>query len=152
VLNKLGLTSRPVSELFGKHSRGVTFLTGGADPATYIPPIEVHTVRPAFRGGREGRQVEQIVVTLTQRVDTNIGSEEEVRPMVFRGGCSLILSFGNLNRVEHVIVKNIKSHDRYQEQVAYMNGDTRTPLAVSPYAADERPARLQFNLLHQHEA
>ena len=37
--------------------------------------------------------------------------------MVFRGGCSLILSFGNLNRVEYVIVKSIKSYDRYQQQV-----------------------------------
>ena len=57
--------------------------------------------------------------------------------MVFRGGCSLILSLGNLNRVEYVIVKNIKSYDRYQEQVDYMNGDTGTPLAVSPYADDD---------------
>jgi hypothetical protein len=32
-----------------------------------------------------------------------------------------------------------------------MNGDTGTPLAVSPYADDERPPRLQFNLLHQYE-
>ena len=108
-------------------------------------------MRPAFRGGREGRQIEQVVVTLTQRVDTDLGSGDGVRPMVFRGGCSLILSFGNLNRVEYVIVKNIKSYDRYQEQVGYMNGDTGTPLAVSPYADDERPARLQFDLLHQYK-
>ena len=50
--------------------------------------------------------------------------------MVFRGGCSLILSLGNLNTVEYVILKNIKSYDRFQEQAAYMNGDTGTPLAV----------------------
>lgn len=142
-LNKLGLTSLPVSELFGKHSRDVNFLTKG------VAPIEVHTVRPAFRGGREGRQIEQVVVTLTQRVETNISSDASLRRMVFRGGCSLILSFGRLNKVEHVIVKNIKSYDRYQEQLAYLNGDTGTPLAVSPYADDERPSRLQFNLLHQ---
>ena len=151
LLNRLGLTSRPVSELFGKHSRGVRFLTNGVNPDVYIPPIEVHTIRPAFRGGREGRQIEQVVVTLTQRVDTDLGSGDGVRPMVFRGGCSLILSFGNLNRVEYVIVKNIKSYDRYREQVGYMNGDTGTPLAVSPYAADERPARLRFDLLHQYK-
>jgi hypothetical protein len=144
-LNKLGLTSRPVSELFGRRSRDVRFVTKG------VPAIEVHTVRPAFRSGREGRQVEQVVVTLTQRVDTDIGDGDGLRPMVFRGGCSLILSFGNLNRVEYVVVKNIKSYDRYQQQVAYMNGDTGAPLAVSPYAGDERPARLQFNLLHQYE-
>lgn len=150
-LNKLGLTSLPVAKLFGKHSSAVKFLTNGVNPEAYIPPIEVHTVRPAFRGGREGRQIEQVVVTLTQRVETDLGSDGTVRPMVFRGGCSLIFSFGSLNCVEHVIVKNIKSYDRYQEQVGYMNGDTGTPLTVSPYADDERPARLQFNLLHQYE-
>lgn len=149
-LNKLGLTSRPVADLFGRQGAAVKFLTNGANPKAYIPPIEIHTVRPAFRGGREGRQIEQVVITLTQRVETDLGSDS-VRPMVFRGGCSLILSFGDLNRVEYVIVKNIKSFDRYQAQVAYMNGDTGTALAVSPYAADERPARLQFNLLHQYQ-
>ena len=166
-LSKLGLTSRPVADLFGRQGAGIKFLTKGAGPDRYIPPIEVHTVRPAFRAGREGRQVEQVVVTLTQRVDINIGSDDDVRPMVFRGGCSLILSFGDsgprsrpqarreaqryLNRVEYVVMSNIKSFARYQAQVAYMNGDTGTPLAVSPYADDQRPARLQFNLLHQSE-
>ena len=72
-LNKLGLTSRPVSELFGKHSRSVRFLRDDTPDNRYIPPIEVHTIRPAFRAGREGRQIEQVVVTLTQRVDTDIG-------------------------------------------------------------------------------
>jgi hypothetical protein len=146
-LNKLGLTSRPVAELFGKKARGVKFAADRA--ASFIPPIEVHTVRPAFRAGREGRQIEQVVIALTQRVDTDIGSDGEVRPMVFRGGCSMILSFGNLNRVEYVVVKNVKSYDRYQQQVAYMNGASGVPLPVSPYEDDERPERLEFNRLHR---
>ena len=149
-LNKLGLTSRPVTELFGEQDAKVTFITNGVRPRRYIPPIEVHTVRPAFRGGREARQIEQVVITLTQRVVTDLGADGESRPMVFRGGCSVILSFGDLNRVDYVVVKNVRSFDRYRAQVAYMNGDTGTPLATSPYADDARPLRIQFNLLHQY--
>ena len=148
-LNKLGLTSRPVSQLFGSRSSHVRFLDGGEVTRTYVPPIEVHTLRPAFRSGREGRQIEQVVVALTQRVAVDIGDGVR-RAMVFRGGASLILSLGRLNEVDYVIVKNIRSYERFTEQVAYMKGESHgTPPGVSPYADDARPARIDFNLLHQ---
>jgi hypothetical protein len=148
-LNKLGLTARPVSDLFGDDSAGVRFLQGNRASRTHVPRIEVHTIRPAFRAGRERRQVEQVVVTLTQQVAADVGRGGARRPMVFRGGSSLILSLGNLNTVEYVVVKNIKSYDRFCAQAAYLNGDSSTaPLPVSPYADDERPRRLDFNLLH----
>lgn len=148
-LNKLGLTSRPVSELFGKDSAGVRFLLNGRPSQAHVPRIEVHTIRPAFRAGREGRQVEQVVVTLTQQVTADIGTGRVRRPMIFRGGSSLILSLGNLNTVEYVVVKNIRSFDRFCAQRDFLNGeDSTVPLAVSPYEDDERPRRLDFNLLH----
>lgn len=148
-LNKLGLTSRPVSELFGAASREVRFLHRGRPSTAHVPPLEVHTIRPAFRAGREGRQVEQVIVTLTQQVTADIGVGGATRPMVFRGGASLILNLGNLNTVEYVVVKNIRSHDRFREQAAYLNGeDTGAPLRVSPYADDERPRHIDFRLLH----
>ena len=114
-LNKLGMTSRPVSQLFGKALRASASCPIGADPDTYIPRIEVHTIRPAFRAGREGRQIEQVLITLTQRVDPDLGDDGDAR-MIFRGGCSLILSLGDLNRVEYVIVKNIKSYGRFRSR------------------------------------
>ena len=148
-LNKLGLTSRPVSELFGPDSANVRFTLDGNPNQDYIPRIEVHTVRPAFRAGREGRQIEQVVVTLTQRVSTEIGPTAHRKTMVFRGGSSLIFSLGSLNTVEYVIVKNIKSYERYRGQEAYLKGETASlPRAVSPYADDDRHWRLDFNLLH----
>jgi hypothetical protein len=149
-LNKLGLTSRPVSELFGRNSKAVKFIRDGKASANYVPRIEVHTLRPAFRAGREGRQIEQVIVTLTQRVSADIGSPGAPKPMVFRGGSSLIFSLGNLNQVEYVVIKNIKSYDRFIAQAAYMNGETHPlPRAVSPYADDDRDWRLDFNLLHR---
>lgn len=151
-LNKLGLTSRPVSQLFGRDSAKVGFVRDGRPDSNYTPSIEVHTVRPAFRAGRESRQIEQVLITLTQRVSVDIGKEGVYRKMVFRGGCSLILSLGSLNTVEYVIYKNIKSYQRFREQAAYMNGEDECagPQSASLYADDDRDWRLNFNLLHRH--
>lgn len=70
--------------------------------------------------------------------------------MVFRGGCSLIFNLGDLNTVEYVILKNIKSYERFQRQAAYLNGDDPDGAmpSASLYAADDRDSRLRFNLLH----
>lgn len=151
-LNKLGLTSLPVSEVFGTDSANVRFLRNGEPDSNYIPLIEVHTVRPAFRTGREGRQIEQVLITLTQKITADIGEDGEYKPMVFRGGCSLILSLGNLNTVEYVIQKNIRSYHRFCRQMAYARGEHGTGAApsMSMYADDDRNWRLDFNLLHRH--
>src|SRR5262249_27300096 len=150
-LNTLGLTSRPVSHLFGRDSSKVRFTRDGRPDSHYVPSIEVHTVRPAFRAGREaGRQIEQVLVTLTQRVTADIGSDGERKLMVFRGGCSLIFSLGNLNTLEFAIQKNIKSYRRFCRQVEYLRGEAEGPAPrASLYAGDDRPWRLDFNLLHQ---
>jgi hypothetical protein len=152
-LNKLGLTSRPVSQLFGNDSSKVRFLRRGRSKPNnrYIPKIEVHTVRPAFRTGREGRQVEQVLVTLTQRIDANIADSGAAKRMVFRGGCSLILSLGKRNIVEYVVLKNIKSYDRFRRQAEYIKGEDANASAQSSsvYSDDDRDWRLDFNLLHR---
>jgi len=146
-LNKMGLTSQPVSQLFGVDSKNVRFLPN----VHYVPAIEVHTVRPAFRAGREGRQVEQVVVTFTQRVSADVGKDGVRKLMVFRGGCSLILTLGNLNIVEYVILKNIKSYRRFCQQASYVNGEDESAAAqsFSLYADDDREWQLNFNLLHR---
>ena len=151
-LNAIGLTSRPVSELFGKDSKKVRFLRNGRSNRDYVPPIEVHAVRPAFRRGREGgRQVDQVLITLTQRIEADIGDDDESLTMVFRGGCTLILNLGNLNNVEYVILKNIKSYNRFCRQAAYARGEYGTGGAPSPsiYDNDDRHWRISFNLLHR---
>ncbi len=151
-LNELGLTSRPVSELFGKDSRKVRFLFEDKPNNTYVPKIEVHTIRPAFRAGREGRQVQQVVITLTQRVTVDIGEDGQRRVMVFRGGCSMILSLGNLNAVEYVILKDVKGYDRFCRQERYLTGEDQNAASPPPslYSDDDRSWRLDFNLLHRH--
>ncbi len=149
-LNKLGMTSRPVSLLFGESSAAVRFLRNGRPDNGYVPPIEVHTIRPSFRAGREGRQVEQVMVTLTQSVTADIGQKGSPRNMVFRGGCSLILSFGSLNTVEHVIVKNITSYHRFQQQEKYRNGlgGGVSNAAAALYSGGGREWMVRFQHLH----
>lgn len=151
-LNQLGLTSRPVSELFGKDSAGIRFLRDGRPDNQYIPKIEVHKIRPAFRAGREGRQIEQVLITLTQAVSAEVGTDAAPKRMVFRGGCSLILSLGSLNSVEYVIQKNIRSYGRFERQAAYVRGDDPSsvvPTAASMYDDDDRGWRIDFALLHR---
>jgi hypothetical protein len=151
-LNKLGLTSLPVQQLFGKDSHKVKFLYNGKPNDTYRPQIEVHSIRPAFRSGREGRQVEQVLITLTQRVTADIGEDGLHRPMVFRGGCSLIVSLGNLNEVEYVVMKNIKSYKRFLRQVSHARGETKaSALSMSLYNDEDRPWDLDLSLLHRRQ-
>ena len=148
-LNKLGLTARPINQVFGPEGKHLKFLAPlQEDPAKHSPKVEVHTVRPAFRGGREGRQIEQVLVTLTQQIRVNIGDDDTPETFVFRGGCSLILSLGTLNEVEYIVVKRITSFRRFKAQLAYLTGETENATAFNAYA-DRRDRRINFRLLHQ---
>ena len=147
-LNLFGLTSLPVSEIFSGSPSTIEFCDADGKPASYVPEIEVHAVRPALRAGREGRQIEQVLVTLTQTIHANIGLQ---KPMTFRGGATLIFSLGALSTVDLVVQKNIRSLRRFERQKRYLRGeDDSAPPAVSTYADDTRSWRLDFSLLHQH--
>jgi hypothetical protein len=150
-LNKLGMTAEPVSRLFNRHSAEVRFTRDGRPSNTYIPAIEVHTLRPAFRAGREGRQTEQIIISLTQRVSMDIGEPGSPQIMVFRGGCTLVMNLGSSNHVAYVVHKNIRSWDRFRRQRDYLLGEGEgSQPSMSIYAGDERAREVQFRLLHQH--
>jgi hypothetical protein len=150
-LSKLGLTNEPVDKLFGADGSEVDFILDHKSDRQYVPKIEVHMVRPAFRSGREGRQTEQVLVTLSQRVWVNIGTSERPVEMLFRGGCTLIMSLG-LRKVEQVVLKNIKSYRRFRKQVDYVKGDSDSAQpSMSLYAREDRDWSLNFRLLHGRE-
>ena len=152
-LSLLGLTSLPVSKIFEGASPRIQFYRpDGRRDNNYVPEIEVHSLRPALRAGREGRQIEQVLVTLTQTIHAEIGDSGSPRTMTFRGGATLIFSLGALNTVDLVVQKNIKSYRRFKKQREYMRGEgAAAPPAVSAYADDTRAWQLDFSLLHQHE-
>jgi hypothetical protein len=148
-LNKLGLTARPLSRVFDNDGRDLKFVAPkGENAATFVPKVEVHTVRPAFRGGREGRQIEQVLITLTQTIRVDIGSATHPDIVVFRGGCSLILSLGKLKEAEYVVLKRITSFRRFQAQVGYLTGESGPSPDLNVYA-EGRERRINFRLLHR---
>lgn len=148
-LNKLGLTALPLAQVFGSDGKDLKFVAPrGKNAASFTPLIEVHTVRPAFRGGREGRQIEQVLITLTQTIRVDIGAATEPDIVVFRGGCSLILSLGRLKEAEYVVLKRITSFRRFQAQVGYLTGETGASPDLNVYA-EGRERRIDFRLLHR---
>jgi hypothetical protein len=151
-LNKLGMTSLPVAKLFRDRPENMRFTNNKRVDESYVPPIEVHTMRPAFREGREEkRQTEQVIIALTQRVTVEVGGEDNWRPMTFRGGCQLVLNLGKANKVDLIVQKNVKSFARFERQRKHMMGESESGASsASLYADDGRDSRLNFNLLHQH--
>ncbi|MGB9365833.1 MAG: hypothetical protein WCE79_07460 [Xanthobacteraceae bacterium] len=150
--NKLGLTSKPVSQLFGADSKNVRFTRQGKPDNAYVPLIEIHLLRPAFREGREtGQRIEQIIISLTQRVTMDVGTKDKPQEMVFRGGCQLVLELGKSNTVSFAVRMNVKSYERFERQRRYLLGETGGPSSsASLYADDSRERNINFNLLHQH--
>jgi hypothetical protein len=161
-LNLLGLTSLPVSKIFDEAASKIQFYReDGKRDNRYVPKIKIHTLRPALRAGREDRQIEQVLVTLTQTICAGIDEDKPAksgrrkrgkpRLMTFRGGATLIFSLGALNKVDLVVQKNIRSFRRFDKQRKYLRGEgDAAPTAISAYADDARSWQLDFSLLHQH--
>lgn len=160
-LKQLGLTSKGVGELFGKErteSKKLKFKRGDGSvmPLHEAPPIEVHAIRPVFRAGREGKQVEQVLITVTQTVRVELEGHRRDGGVVFRGGATLILPMNDLEDAhyepEYAIVKNVASWERLERQVNYMdNADDGAAAAVrNTYTAGTHDRRISLKHLHNH--
>jgi hypothetical protein len=143
---KLGLTAKPFTLSFN-----------GTDYKVDVPRLEVHKVRPAFRMGREGKQISQVLIVLSQTARISVPRENPAKgesPMEtikFRGGCSLILSLGNLDRLEYVICKNVRSQYRFSQQMEYQHNDEDFSMGLTTYADDTGDDYdLSFKQLHFH--
>lgn len=113
-----------------------------------VPKLEVHKIRPVYRVGREGKLVEQVIVTLTQKFDIRSGELEGAR---FRGGCTLIINMSNDFNVEYIIYKNINSNPRFSYQMDYQQGKTSLYASLTDSMYEEGGAgRINFAQLHFH--
>lgn len=138
-LGKLGLTNQPVQfEYEGKKI---------SKPSA--PKLEVHKVRPVYRVGREGKIIEQILITLTQTLYLHA---PELDNPVFRGGCTLILNMSGNYDVEYIIYKNVRSEHRFTDQMNFQLGKTAVPTSFteSMYEQDGGNTKLNFAHLHFH--
>jgi hypothetical protein len=149
MLCKLGLTSEP----FELKYRGKVYKIG----KDKLPPLEVHKIRPAFRTGREGQQISQVIISLSQTLNLEVPREkpQEDEPATetlrFRGGCTIILSLGNLQQIEFVISKNIRSQFRFDHQMEYQQGGEDFSMGLTTYADNTGDnCDLNFKQLHFH--
>ncbi len=160
-LNEMGLTGAPVKDLFGKGSakkHGLRFLDhrGKVLGENAVVPIEVHAIRPVFRAGREGRQIEQVLIMATQTVRVELKGHRGENAVVFRGGSTLILPMNGLDddkdyNIELAVLKNVRSWERFQKQLRYMDhGDEARLHARSTYAGTGHSRTISLSKLHQH--
>jgi hypothetical protein len=144
LMSKLGLTSRPIQLEYKKKKHTLS-----------APPLEVHKIRPAYRVGREGRQIQQVIITLSQTVTIphtlKVGKKTVDDSVKFRGGCSIILSLGNLNEIDFIVSKNIKSQRRLDKQVKFQEDFSDYALSLATYDGHSEDRRaINFKNLHFH--
>ena len=147
-LNKLGLSAVPVEFNYPEGQR-VTCQN---------LPIEVHKIQPAHRVGREGKVLEQAIVTLTQTARVQEGN---ATLMKFRGGCTMVLNLSKDSSIDdkdctidYIIVKNIYSQRRFKTQWDYQLGKDAAKVAFSDsiYDDDNGFQKINFAKLHFHES
>jgi hypothetical protein len=155
-LNKMGLTAKPVEELFDEakgNAHNWTFEDRfGERLKGAPPPIEVYSIRPVFRAGREGKQIQQVLIMVTQTVRVVVGKGEAAEVMFFRGGSTLVLPLDEMDRIEYAIAKNIGSWNRFKRQLAYMTASGERGLApvTNTYASGPRSRQINLKHLHNH--
>lgn len=102
------------------------------DPAK---KFEVHELRRALRIDSDGRDVPQVIVSLTQ---TDVVKDANTPRHIFRGGSTLVvdLSRHDLKAVKYRIYKNIKSADRRERTAAFVRDAAADPLRALFFAPD----------------
>lgn len=140
LMNKLGLTSKEFSIKYQ-----------GQKYQIKPPPLEVHQIRPAYRVGREGRQIQQVIISLSQTFNIPTGQGKNREKIIFRGGCMLILSLGNLKKVEYAIIKNVQSQRRFNKQIEFQQASEDFSMNLSTYQPENHERNdLSFKQLHFH--
>jgi hypothetical protein len=107
-----------------------------APPSVYrsrngLPALEIHSVRPAFRIGPDGRTVTELVIEMTQRrrgyldvkmqerVDSGQQKNLPEADFIMRGGCTLLVD-PRTAEVRYCIYKDILSKNRLDRMREYL--------------------------------
>jgi hypothetical protein len=146
-LNKLGLTSRGVTF---RDANGAEINENNIDNI----PVEVHKVKPAYRVGKQGLILEQVIVTITQSVTVKVDlGGPEPQEVKFRGGSTLIFDSSSNFKLSYIITKNLTSNDRFLEQLDYQQGgaaDENSSFSGSMYDENNGFQHINFAHLHFH--
>lgn len=116
---------------------------------TANPKLEVHSVRPAFRVGREDSIIEQVIITLTQSHRIRSG---QFKGTTFRGGCTMVLSILNdVLKVDYIILKRFDNEHRLLNQLKYQMGpESSMSMHISNYDSPDKSSHVNFEKLHLH--
>jgi hypothetical protein len=145
-LNKLGITSRPINFKAMKGVRIKTDKDGGI-------PIEVYKVRPAYRVGKQGLILEQIIVTITQTVTVLVeDGNGKYQGVKYRGGSTIIFDRSKDFSLSYIIVKSINNHSRFFNQLNYqqVSAGENASFTDSMYEENNGFSTLNFSHLHFH--
>jgi hypothetical protein len=115
-----------------------------------FPKFEIHSIVPAQRVGPDGDILNQLVVSITQSrgipLDPNRPDDP---PMIFRGGCTLILDLDNFC-LRHYIVKPIYDNDRLLRQKEYVSANSSGSLRATYFSPlKHKTLEEPFALLHR---
>lgn len=148
LLDKLGLLTKSIN--FHGES-GLNVLNENINRNT---PIEIHKVRPAFRVGRQGLVLEQVIVTITRSINVDVnqgnGKSQSVR---FRGGSTIIFDGSKDFSLSYVITKRINNNARFHAQLKYQlnsQGSQDTSFTDSMYGDNTGFKDINFGHLHFH--
>jgi hypothetical protein len=116
-------------------------------------PIEIHKVRPAYRVGKQGLILEQVIVTITQSVTVEINAgSNQFRTIKFRGGSTIIFDSSKDFSLSYIITKDIGSQHRFLSQLKYQQGDSAQDYSFTDSMYEENTAfsLINFSQLHFH--
>ena len=113
------------------------------------PKLEVHNVKHAFRMGREERQLEQVIISLTQ---THRVEKGEYKGFKFRSGCTMVVNILNDEmKVEYIILKRFDKDIRLPKQADYQLGiGASMTMPISSYDNPRKSFTVNFQNLHAH--
>ena len=113
--------------------------------------LQVLNLRPVYRSSRDGKRIDQVVVSLLQTLRV----EEEghdLDGLKFRGGCTLVFDLSEESTLTYAIVKRLNSENRLRNQLNYQLGYNNFFELNSSFMDENRSfLPLQINNLHNHE-
>jgi len=140
---------KEIGVIKGKHELTLVGEDGEKFTLQMDPKLEVHSIRPAFRVGRENSILEQVIITLTQTHTVKSGKYKNIK---FRGGCTMVLSILNdILTLNYIVYRKFDSANRLTRQANYQLGaNAADTMPISAYKDITERFKLNFEHLHLH--
>lgn len=140
---------KEIGVIKGQHELTLVGENGEKFALQIDPKLEVHSIRPAFRIGRENSILEQVIITLTQTHTVKSGKYKGIK---FRGGCTMVLSILNdILTLNYIVLRKFDNAQRLERQANYQLGaDAAATMPVSAYKDNSESFHLNFENLHLH--